>query len=296
MPFVRQIFEIKEPIKAWKFVANTLRCSVAKAQSHIDRGRLQALDQSPLKKSQNIQGLIALTFFKALPSALYKPFFSTPFFEAYYKPKNLYSHPKNYHSFSLYESVYSHNQEARLIHRLDYETSGIILVSQNKEHEKSLRALFSNHQITKTYTALVQGNMYSYASGDFSVILPILEPSSLRGDLGVRSQIHKQGKFSATTIKILCFDVFNNQTLLQISPLTGRTHQIRLHLSTLGFPIVGEPLYTEDNYARAYLDAKKQDFKGSYAAFKPHLALEASGLDFTLYHLHYSLRLKSFLK
>ncbi|GMB91266.1 pseudouridine synthase family protein [Helicobacter ailurogastricus] len=291
MPFIAEVFTPKAPIKAAKFVAQSLACSLKQAQSYIDRGRLTTLSGQRLKKAQILNEPVRLLFFKPTPKPESSPIFTTPYFAIYHKPKNLYSHPKNYTTHSLYESIYANNPHARLINRLDYETSGLVLTSQAKAHEKPLRELFSSRQVVKTYAALVQGDLRAYASGAFSVVLPIVEPSSIRGDLGVRSKISKQGKFSATTIEIQSYDPKADQTHLKVTPLTGRTHQIRLHLSALGYPLVGEPLYIEDNHARAYLDAKKADFLGAFGRYKTELALEAVGLSFSLYGLHYHLRL-----
>ncbi|GMB96235.1 pseudouridine synthase [Helicobacter sp. NHP22-001] len=291
MPFVAEVFTPKAPIKAAKFVAEVLACNPKQAQSYIDRGRLTTLSGQRLKKAQILNGPVRLLFFKPTSCPEFAPIFTTPYFALYYKPKNLYSHPKNYNTHSLYESIYANNPQARLIHRLDYETSGLILASQAKAHEKPLRELFSSRRVQKTYYASVVGDLHKYAKGAFSVLLPILEPSSIRGDLGVRSKIDPQGKFSATTIEIENYNPKTNQTHLKITPLTGRTHQIRLHLSALGYPLVGEPLYIDDSHARAYLDAKKADFLGAFGRYKTELALEAVGLNFSLYGLHYHLRL-----
>ncbi|CAM2779142.1 pseudouridine synthase family protein [Helicobacter felis] len=291
MPFVREVFEISTPTPAWRFVAQVLNCNPARAQSHIDRGRLRTLEGVRVGKSAHIVGQVALLHFKASESANLHPIFSSPYFDIYYKPKNLYSHPKNYKSHSLYESVYAHNPEARLIHRLDYETSGLVMVSTQKRYENALRELFSARQIKKTYEAWVQGDVRAYAQGPFSVILRILEPKIKikHADLAIRCQIAKEGKPSATTIEILNFCPHTQRTHLKITPLSGRTHQIRLHLSALGFPIVGEPLYTDDAHARAYLDAKKADFQGSFKSLQTQLALEAIELKFSLFGLRYGI-------
>ncbi|WP_104750066.1 pseudouridine synthase family protein [Helicobacter cynogastricus] len=289
MPFVQQIFEVSTPTPAWRFVAQVLNCTPARAQSHIDRGRLRTLEGARVRKSAHIVGQVALLYFKALESAKLHPTFSSPYFDIYYKPKNLYSHPKNYNSHSLYESVHAHNPEARLIHRLDYETSGLVMVSTQKRYENVLRELFSARQICKTYEAWVQGDVRAYAQGAFSVVLKILEPKIKHADLAIRCQIAKEGKPSATTIEILDFCPHSQRTRLKITPLTGRTHQIRLHLSALGFPIVGEPLYTDDAHARAYLDAKKADFQGNLKSLQTELALEATGLEFSLFGLRYGI-------
>ncbi|WP_104732075.1 pseudouridine synthase family protein [Helicobacter salomonis] len=291
MPFVREIFDLSQPTKAWVFVCDVLACSRAQAQSLLDRGRLCYVNGTRIHKSEHIVGQVALLHFKALHSPTLTPFFSTPYFEIYYKPKNLYSHPKNYNSASLYESVHARNPHARLIHRLDYETSGLVMVSTQKCYENALRELFSTRQISKTYRAWVQGDMRAYAQGPFSVILKILEPKSKRADLGIRCQIAKEGKPSATSVQILRFCPKTQHTQLQITPLTGRTHQIRLHLSALGFPLVGEPLYMSDDHARAYLDAKKADFQGVFKPFQTQLALEASALEFELFGLRYGITL-----
>ncbi|WP_221280989.1 pseudouridine synthase family protein [Helicobacter gastrocanis] len=291
MPFVAEVFAPTAPIKATKFVAEILACNFKQAQSYIDRGRLTTLQGQKIHKAQILNEPVRLLFFKPTSCPEFAPIFATPHFALYFKPKNLYSHPKNYTTHSLYESIYANNPQARLIHRLDYETSGLVLTSQAKAHEKPLRELFSSRQVVKTYAALVQGDLRAYASGAFSVVLPIVEPASIRGDLGVRSKIDKAGKFSATTIEIQSYDPQTNQTRLKVIPLTGRTHQIRLHLSYLGYPLVGEPLYIEDMDARAYLDAKKADFVGEFGRHKTKLALEAVGLSFSLYGLRYALYL-----
>ncbi len=103
---------------------------------------------------------------------------------------------------------------------------------------------------------------------------PILTPQNIQKDLRIRSQISPLGKPSITLVEPLSYNPFLDISLLKITPLTGRTHQIRLHLSSVDHRIVGERLYgVADEEARGYLQLKRENHA-------PLLMLHAASLEF----------------
>jgi Pseudouridylate synthases, 23S RNA-specific len=120
-------------------------------------------------------------------------------------------------------------------HRLDFETSGIILLAKSKPMLVELANLFGSEKPIKSYLALVQGR----PTTDSLQIDAKLGPHPVK--VGVIRVDPKRGKRARTTIEVR--ERFDGWTLLTCRPLTGRTHQIRVHLRHVGLPIVGDTLY-----------------------------------------------------
>ncbi|GHQ11977.1 putative RNA pseudouridine synthase [Helicobacter pylori] len=270
MPFIEEEFEILKPIKALFFVRDVLKCSLKEAQHHLDKQRLKQ-NQQVVRKSQMIQGVVSLIHFK--PNEKTQALvFETKDFGVFDKPPQVYTHPKGYfYHESLLDCIQSHfGKNAHPAHRLDYETSGLVLAGKTLQSAKDLKALFMQKKVKKTYLALVHGLV------DKNIVIdkPILTPQNIQKDLRIKSKISPLGKPSTTLVEPLSYNPFLDISLLKITPITGRTHQIRLHLSSVNHRIVGDGLYgVIDENARKYLQLKRENNA-------PLLMLHATSLEF----------------
>jgi len=161
----------------------------------------------------------------------------------------------------------------RLVHRLDKETSGLILFAKDVESQREISRQFENHEILKTYVALVEGEVQS-PSG--KIELPLEEDPQ---HLGMTRVDEKRGKPSATSYEVM--EKFRGFTLLRIHPLSGRTHQIRVHLAAIGTPLAVDGLY--GRRPAILLSELKPKFKKKNEGEKPlisRLTLHAGGLHF----------------
>ncbi|MEW6508171.1 MAG: RNA pseudouridine synthase [Bacteroidota bacterium] len=154
---------------------------------------------------------------------------------------------------SILQNKYS--QKIYVVHRIDKEVSGIILFAKDSLTHKYLNSLFATRAIKKNYTALVHGVILEERG---RIDKPIREFGS--GRMGVDE---KNGKRSITDFKVL--KRFNDFTLLDVSIITGRRHQIRVHLYSIGHPVAGDLLYGNKNIQsripRLMLHASNIEFK-----------------------------------
>lgn len=123
-----------------------------------------------------------------------------------------------------------------IVHRLDKDTSGVLLIARTPDAYAFLKRQFQAHTVRKEYVALVDGVV---TESDGSVKLPIAR--SRRNPLRRTIARAGEGKDAETAFRVL--ERFREHTLLAVFPRTGRMHQIRVHLAHLGFPVAGDPLY-----------------------------------------------------
>ncbi len=145
--------------------------------------------------------------------------------------------------------------DALVVHRLDQATSGLMLLARNIEMQRSLSSAFAERRVHKRYEAIVHGLPATPGSSDGwgEIDLPMMADWPRRP----RSKIDlENGKPSQTRWKVLAHDVTEHRTRVLLEPITGRTHQLRLHMQALGHPIVGDTLYgPEDGAPRLMLHA-----------------------------------------
>ena len=143
-----------------------------------------------------------------------------------------------------------------IVHRLDKDTSGLLIIAKNDVAHVKLSEQLKNHEIKKTYIALVRGVV---KENEATINMPIGRSTSDRKKMAVT----KNGKNAVTHIKVL--KRYEKYTLLQINIETGRTHQIRVHLSHIGYPIIGDYIYSngknEFGIVGQCLHAQKLEFK-----------------------------------
>ena len=122
-----------------------------------------------------------------------------------------------------------------IVHRIDKDTSGVLIIAKNDKAHINLSEQIKNHEVEKTYIALIKGIV---KENEATINMPIGRSTKDRKKMAVR----KDGKNAITHFKVL--ERFDNYTLLEIKIETGRTHQIRVHLSEIGYPIIGDEVYS----------------------------------------------------
>ncbi len=156
------------------------------------------------------------------------------------------------------------DERAGIVHRLDKDTSGLLIIAKNNDVHAKISDMFKSREVKKTYSALAAGN-FDEPGGD--IILPIGRSRVDRKKMGISID---QGREARTGFKVA--EEFKQEkcTLLDIFPETGRTHQIRVHLSYIGHPVIGDSVYgnkDSDNIARSlglkrqFLHARRLKFK-----------------------------------
>ena len=160
------------------------------------------------------------------------------------KPAGLTVHPAPGHSsHTLVNAILAHYPSLAMsdelirpgiVHRLDKDTSGLIVIVKNDLAREYIAAQFKSRTVTKGYLVLVKGRL----SPEQVIIEAAIarDPHNRR-----RMAIIEAGKEASTRYQVRKY--LDNYALVEVTPLTGRTHQIRIHMSAIGYPVVGDPVY-----------------------------------------------------
>ena len=181
------------------------------------------------------------------------------------KPAGLVVHPSPGHtSHTLVNAILAHCPSLAtsedltrpgIVHRLDKDTSGLMIIAKNDYARQYLVNQFKSHAVTKGYLVLVKGR-------------PSPEQGAIEAPIGrdphnrKRMAITETGKEASTQYKVK--EYLNGYTLLEVAPRTGRTHQIRVHLSAIGYPVVGDPIYGTKRRLEAKALCLKRQFIHAY--------------------------------
>lgn len=148
--------------------------------------------------------------------------------------------------------------DALTIHRLDMETSGILLVARSKQSQREMGKLFEKRQVEKTYIAVVEGEL-NETSGEINLSLSADWPNRPRQKVDMEN-----GKTARTHFQKQHYDPNTQTTRVILTPTTGRSHQLRVHMAAMGHAIAGDRLYSinkhRHKYTRLLLHATKMRF------------------------------------
>jgi len=288
MPFVKKKMYLKKKQKAFLFLMEELGYSQREAQRFISKGRVLVNGEKMVKTAGEIEGEFEFIYFEPITKGL-KPTYEEKEFMVFDKPSGVLIHPQTKKTpYSLTDEIkFQFGRDANITHRIDQETSGLVLCSKNKESEREIKMMFQERDMQKKYIALVHGKLEK----SLCIEEPLLRSQAESAMVRMVVKVDKQGKASKTELKPLKYFKEKNMTLVECSPHTGRQHQIRVHLFHIGHTIVGDPIYgqSEENMVK-FLDkvlTREDRIKNGGAS---RLLLHANELEFDLYGEHFHIK------
>ncbi|QOY54659.1 RluA family pseudouridine synthase [Candidatus Sulfurimonas marisnigri] len=282
MPFILKKMFIKEKQRAFLFIVKELGYTQKEAQRFISKGRVLVNGEIMDKSSTEIEGEIEFICFEPISKGL-QVHVEYDEFVVFDKPSGLLIHPQNRNTpYSLIDELkYQFGRDANIAHRIDQETSGLVLCSKNKNSERDIKMMFQERDMKKKYLAMVHGEV----KNDICIEAPLLRKQDESAIVRMVVKVHEDGKKSKTDVKPLKYFPDKDMTLVECSPFTGRQHQIRVHLFHVKHSIVGDPIYgqSEENIVK-FLDKELTPLQRISNSGASRLLLHANELEFDLYN------------
>ena len=277
MPYIKKEFKTIKGKKIEDFLLEDISIDSKLTLNLLEKGKITDENNKRLQKNQIIKSnFIYIVIFEPITKGL-KPIFDSFHFAIFDKPSGIMVHPSS-HQLDIYtlldEIKYQLGEKASLVHRIDAETSGLVLVSKNTFSDMVLKNMFEEKKYIKKYHAIVEGNIEK----NLEINTPITNDTGL---IKLKMKTDLNGKESKTLIKPISYNKEKNQTLVEAIPLTGRQHQIRVHLNSIGHKIVGDPIYgIEEKIADLFLKNKLSEDERLEYTKANRLLLQANYLEF----------------
>jgi len=270
------------------YLVNELGYTQRDAQRFIAKGRLLVDGEAVTKAGSDIEGEFEFIYFEPITKGL-KPTFVEEQFVVFDKPSGLLIHPQNRNTpYSLIDELkYQFGRDANIAHRIDQETSGLVLCARNKESERDIKMMFQERDMQKTYLAFVYGEFPK----ELLVEEPLLRAEDESAIVRMVVKVDERGKPSKTSFKLLNYYPELDMSLVECKPHTGRQHQIRVHLFHVKHPIVGDPIYGQkEEDVILFLDRELSLSQRVKNTGSKRLLLHASQLEFELYNKKYIIK------
>ena len=288
MPFVIKKMFAKKRQKAFLFLIQELGYPQREAQRFISKGRVLVDGEKMLKTAGEVEGEFEFIYFEPITKGL-KPTFLEEEFVVFDKPSGVLVHPQTKKTpYSLIDELkYQFGRDANIAHRIDKETSGLVLCARNKESEREIKMMFQERDMRKKYLAMVHGEFKE----ERCIEAPLLREKAESAVVRMVVRVDESGKASKTDFKPLKYYAEKNMTLIECSPYTGRQHQIRVHLLHINHPIVGDPVYgqSEEDMIK-FLDRELTPQDRIDKGGATRLLLHANELKFELYEKKYHIK------
>jgi 23S rRNA pseudouridine1911/1915/1917 synthase len=279
---------VEKKQKAFLYLMNELGYTQREAQRFISKGRVLVNGEKMLKTAGEIEGTFEFIYFEPITKGL-KPTYEEEEFVVFDKPSGILIHPQTKKTpYSLIDELkYQFGRDANIAHRIDQETSGLVLCAKNKTSERDIKMMFQEREMKKKYLAMVHGEFKEAVC----VEAPLLRTQAESALVRMVVKVDPAGKASKTDFKPLKYFQKENMTLVECSPHTGRQHQIRVHLFHVKHPIVGDPIYgqSQENIIR-FLDRALTPEDRIKLSGATRLLLHASELEFALYDKNYHIK------
>lgn len=278
MPYVRKkLVFLEEEQRAFKLLMQELNINQAKAQSLIDKKRVFVNDALLCEKAAKIRGQIELVSYELEPRGL-KPVYEEEDFAIYEKASGVLSHPNGRNcAYSLCDEIwFNHGFKAVVAHRLDKDTSGLLLVAKNEKAAKCFKGKFAKKEIEKSYLAMVFGHFPQ----SLVIKAALIKDENIRVKMRVALK-NEKAKEAMSSFSLLQYLKEYDISLIKAIPHSGRQHQLRVHLAYHSFPILGDILYALDAKTTASLLDKELEKSKLYKKLRAkRLLLHANYLGF----------------